>query len=250
VSTGQLEYVGHSTVLVELDGARILTDPVLGHVGYVRRHAPLPELGHLRGLDAILLSHAHADHLDVRSLRRLEHAGPVFAPRGAGSILRKAGLREVIEVTEGESVAVGAVGIQVTHAEHDGRRHPLGPPIPALGYLLEGSTRVYFAGDTDLFDAMEELAGVDVALLPISGWGPRVPAGHLDPAGAARAAGLIRPGVAVPIHWGTLRRIALREDDPSAPALAFAEAAAALHPPVAVRILQPGETMEIPVNTR
>jgi L-ascorbate metabolism protein UlaG (beta-lactamase superfamily) len=239
----RLEYVGHSTVLVEQEGTRILTDPLVRErVGYVVRDVPVPRLDDLQGLDAILLSHAHADHLDVPSLKRLAHAGPVVAPLGLAPILRRAGLADVIELTAGERCTVGAIGVEAVHAEHDGRRHPLARRLPALGYLLEGPTRVYFAGDTDLFPEMAALAGrVDVALLPISGWGPKVPEGHLDPAGAARAVALIRPAVAIPIHWGTMRRVALRSAG-DAPAVAFADAVGALAPDTEVRTLRPGES--------
>ena len=134
------------------------------------------------------------------------------------------------------------------HAEHDGRRHPFGRAIPALGYLLHGPTRIYFAGDTDLFDEMAALAGrVDVALLPIWGWGPRLPAGHLNPESAARAVALIRPAVAVPIHWGTMRSVGARgADDPHAPARAFKEAVAAAAPATEVRVLAAGDSTTLP----
>jgi L-ascorbate metabolism protein UlaG (beta-lactamase superfamily) len=107
---------------------------------------------------------------------------------------------------------------------------------------------VYFAGDTDLFDGMTEIASdLDVALLPIAGWGPRVPAGHLDPARAAEAAARLRPRVVIPIHWGTYRRFDLRSDAASVqePATAFAQSVAELAPDVAVTVLAPGETVEI-----
>jgi len=134
-------------------------------------------------------------------------------------------------------------------AEHDGRRHPFGQRIPALGFILEGPSRVYFAGDTDYFASMVRLAGrVDVALLPVAGWGPRLPAGHMNPEAAARAAALIQPEVAVPIHWGTMLQIGVRGSDPSAPARAFASAVAALEPPVRARILAPGESMALPIT--
>lgn len=112
------------------------------------------------------------------------------------------------------------------HASHDGRRHPLARPVASLGYLLEGPPNVYFAGDTDLFPGMSALAGrVDVALLPVAGWGPRLPAGHMDPVRAADAVALIRPRLAVPIHWGTLRAWGAQRDlDPTAPARGFADA--------------------------
>ena len=75
---------------------------------------------------------------------------------------------------------------------------------PALGYVVSGSQQVYFAGDTDLFAGMSALAGaLDVALLPVAGWGPKVDAGHLDPLRAAKSLPLLKPRIAVPIHWGT-----------------------------------------------
>jgi L-ascorbate metabolism protein UlaG (beta-lactamase superfamily) len=153
----------------------------------------------------------------------------------------------VVELDVGATCTVGPIGVEAVPAEHDGRRHPLGPPIPALGFLLDGSTRVYFAGDTDLFDAMARFADrVDVALLPVAGWGPRLPAGHMGPEEAARAAALIRPSVAVPIHWGTMRSVGARADtDPRRPALAFAAAVEEHAPATAVRILMPGEAMRL-----
>src|SRR5262245_47512797 len=145
---GSLTYVGHSTVLVEQAGVRLLTDPLLrAGIAHVRRRVPMPELDDLRDLDAVLISHSHADHLDVPSLRLLEHPGPCVVPRGAAPIVRKAGMREVIELDVGEHWE----GVHAVAADHDGRRHPLGKHIPALGYLLDGPVRIYFAGDTDLF---------------------------------------------------------------------------------------------------
>jgi L-ascorbate metabolism protein UlaG (beta-lactamase superfamily) len=241
---GSLTYVGHSTVLVEQGGARMLTDPLLrAGIGHVRRRVPLPELDALRDLDAVLISHAHADHLDLASLRLLEHSGPIVVPRGVAPIVRKAGMREVIELDVGERWE----GVEAVAAEHDGRRHPLGKQMPALGFLLDGPVRIYFAGDTDLFEGMSELAGrVDVALLPIWGWGPRLPAGHLNPESAALATALIKPAVVIPVHWGTLRSVgtpAGRATD--APARAFAEAVAAHAEASEVRILAPGESMPL-----
>ena len=94
---------------------------------------------------------------------------------------------------------------------------------------------------------MARFAGrVDVALLPVAGWGPRLPAGHMGPEEAARAAALIRPSVAVPIHWGTMRSVGARPaPDPRDPALAFAAAVGEHAPTTAVRILMPGETMSL-----
>jgi L-ascorbate metabolism protein UlaG (beta-lactamase superfamily) len=123
--------------------------------------------------------------------------------------------------------------------------------VSALGYLIRGSAQLYFAGDTDLFEGMVELGlGLDVALLPIDGWGPRVGPGHLDPRRAAEAVRLLTPRVAVPIHWGTYRRIGLHGDVGMLRERAdlFRHLAAELAPEVDVRILMPGERLELPLT--
>jgi L-ascorbate metabolism protein UlaG (beta-lactamase superfamily) len=104
---------------------------------------------------------------------------------------------------------------------------------------------VYFAGDTDLFPEMAELAGkIDVALLPVWGWGRALGPGHLNPRRAAEALTLLRPSLAIPIHWGTFAAPRVRKRDPSFlvdPPHQFAEYAALLAPQVTVKILQPGK---------
>jgi L-ascorbate metabolism protein UlaG (beta-lactamase superfamily) len=249
VGENALTYVGHATVLVELGTARLLTDPLLGAgILHVRRRVPVPVVEDLLPLTAILVSHAHRDHLDHRSLQQLPAGCPVIVPQGCGAIARGGGTREVIELGVGDRVPVGDVVVEAVPADHDGRRNPFGPPVASLGYLIEGPSSVYFAGDTDLFAGMSDLAGrVDVALLPVGGWGPRVPAGHLDPDRAAEAVTRIRPRIAVPIHWGTLRAWgAQRGVDPVTPARSFAEAVARSAPATEVRILMPGQRFTLP----
>jgi L-ascorbate metabolism protein UlaG (beta-lactamase superfamily) len=242
--TEAFSYVGHSTLLLEVGGGRILTDPVLGRgIGHIRRRVREPSIESLLPLDAVLVSHAHHDHLHPASLRRAARDCPVLAPRGCGRILRRSGVREVIEVEAGDRVSVAGISIEAVPAVHDGRRYPVGRPSAALGFLIEGPVRIYFAGDTDVFPEMETLAGrVDVAALPVWGWGRRVPAGHLNPERAAQATALIRPRVAIPIHWGTLVAIgSQRVMDPLEPPRAFADAVARCAPDVEVRILMPAE---------
>ena len=115
----------------------------------------------------------------------------------------------------------------------------------AIGFLVEGERRVYFAGDTDLFEGMGELApGLDIALLPVWGWGPSIGTGHLDPERAARAAALLSPRVAIPIHWGSLYPLGLARVRPGplrAPPREFAARVRELAPQVEVRVLSPGE---------
>ena len=188
----------------------------------------------------VLISHLHWDHLDVPSLRALGRDTPIVVPAGAGPWLRGAGFDDVREMAVGDEVAVGGVALRAVEAHHSGYRPPLGPTAPPLGYVVRGSRSVYFAGDTDLFDGMRNLARpgelIDVALLPVWGWGPVLGRGrHLDPLRAAEALRLIRPRAAVPIHWGTYWPHALGRVLPARliePPAAFAEYAAELAPKV------------------
>jgi L-ascorbate metabolism protein UlaG (beta-lactamase superfamily) len=235
-------------LLIELDGVRVLTDPCLrSHVLHIRRRVPVPRVEELVPLDALLVSHAHHDHLDPPSIRQVAGGCPVIVPRGCEGILRRRGVLEVLEVEAGDRIPLGDVVVEAVRALHDGRRYPFGRRRPALGYLLEGETGIYFAGDTDLDPEMARLSGrVDVAALPVAGWGPRIPPGHLDPERAARAAALIAPRIAIPIHWGTFAAIgARRSADPSAPAREFARAVEQIAPHVEVRVLAPGERVSV-----
>jgi L-ascorbate metabolism protein UlaG (beta-lactamase superfamily) len=235
-------YVGHATVELELDGVRLLTDPVLrASVGHLRRMAPLADIA--ADVDAILVSHAHHDHLDKPSLSLLPASALAVVPRGARRLLRR--FDRVVELDEGDEAAVGPLLVRGLHAEHPGGRTPFRARGPALSYAILGTKRVYFAGDTGLFAGMEGLVrDLDLALLPVWGWGPRLGPGHLDPRSAAEALQLLRPRAAIPIHWGTYRmlhRTRVDRRELEAPALAFAQAAAELAPDVDIRILRPGD---------
>ena len=233
-----LDFIGHSAVRIELDGVRLLTDPVTrGRVGPLRRVEPVPDRHRLRDIDAVLISHLHWDHLDVPSLRDLGRSVPVFVPVGSGPWMRAAGFRDVRELGVGDAAEVGGVIVRAVPAVHSGFRPPLGPTAPPLGFVVRGSRSIYFAGDTDLFDGMGELGEpIDVALLPVWGWGPTLGRGlHLDPLRAAQALRLIRPRAAVPIHWGTYWPHALGRVFPERlvePPAAFVEYAAELAPDV------------------
>jgi len=243
--THRLTWLGHATVTIELGGTVLLTDPVLRtRVAHLRRYAPTPAPP--SRVDAILVSHAHRDHLDLPSLRLLDSRAPVVAAPGAVRALRRSG-REVHELAPGQALEVGSVRVVAVPAIHDGRRSPLSRPAAAVGYLVEGARSVYFAGDTERFDQMADLRRVDVALLPIWGWGPRLGPGHMDPEEAARATAELRPGVVVPIHWGTFRPLAsrARSDQVRDPARRFAARMSELAPDVEVRVLAPGESMTL-----
>jgi L-ascorbate metabolism protein UlaG (beta-lactamase superfamily) len=228
-------------VLLELDGVHFLTDPLLRkRVAHLRRAVPL---GGIDQVDVVLISHGHYDHLDLPSLRTL--SAQVVVPRGLGARLRGF---DVVEADEGDDLAFGPVVVRTTHAEHDGGR-PMFGDGPAFGYAILGSRRVFFAGDTDLFDSMDGLVPeLDVALIPIWGWGAKLGRGkHLDPERAAEAVRRLRPKVAIPIHWGTYRPFfrSSRVSFLTEPAEAFARAAAVAAPDVDVRILRPGDRLAL-----
>jgi len=236
-------------VLLELGGVRLLTDPVLRPgFAHIRRHAAPPAPDVAERVDAVLISHLHLDHLDVRSLRWLDGSVRLLVPRGAGAFLRGRGFSHVEELAPGRSENVGGVEVVATPAVHDGRRWPVsGPRASPIGFVVRGARSIYFAGDTDLFEGMDGLEpGLDLALLPVWGWGPTLGPGHLDPERAARAAQLLRPRLAVPIHWGTFYPRARRMGDRlTAPPREFADRVAELAPDITVRVLEPGESLEL-----
>jgi L-ascorbate metabolism protein UlaG (beta-lactamase superfamily) len=239
-----LTWLGHSTVVIDLDGTRLVTDPLLQRrVWHLRRQAAVDPRS-LENLNGILVSHAHFDHLDHASLRRFDRSLPVVAPNGVGRLLRRWGFTRVREAGPGDELEVGGLALRVTHAEHESSRWPLTARSAALGYVAVGSKSVYFAGDTDLFGGMAELGPVDVAVLPVSGWGSRLPAGHLDPSRAAEALRLLRPKMAVPVHWGTFRT-PFGAPPGDRPAREFVRAAAEVAPDVDIRVLQIGETLAL-----
>ena len=238
-----ITWLGHATVLVEMDGVRLLTDPVLRHrIGPLVRVVPEPAA--VGTVDGVLLSHLHADHTDLRSLRGVSRSGPIVAPYPGQAWLSDNGLDDVVDLRLGEKIALRDLTVTATPATHDRRRRPFGPEAEPLGYVIHGSKSVYFAGDTGLFLAMAELRGtIDVALLPIWGWGSSVGAGHLDPEGAAAATALIAPAITIPIHWGTfaLVRPIRRSSDPGRPAREFVTFAKQYAPSAEIRMLAPGE---------
>ena len=219
---------------------------------HLKRVGAPAKLDGLSGVDAMLISHLHYDHLDTKSLTTVGRSARVIVPIGAGDMLRSRGFAHVTELDEGEDTRVGGVTVRATHVKHGGR--PMfGARVPALGYLVSGSLCIWFAGDTDYFDGMEHIAShLDVALLPVAGWGPRLPAGHLNPKSAARALTVLQPRIAVPIHWGTYRRVGLPagEELLREPPESFARHASELAPDVDVRILPVGGRLELATAER
>jgi L-ascorbate metabolism protein UlaG (beta-lactamase superfamily) len=260
----RLTWLGHSGVLVETGGQVVVADPLLRpRIGALRRTESMPDAAAAllrRGVDVVLLSHLHHDHCDLPTLRALR-APVLVVPPGAGAWLARQGLTGVLELAPGESLDLpGDVRVTAAPAEHLGRRAPFGPTASSVGHLVEGPAghgpgrSAWLAGDTGLFEGMAGLAEltrsghIDVAAVPVWGWGPNIGPGHLDPDRAAEA--VLRVGVrrAVPVHWGTLHPAFLSrrmQTQLTTPGLRFAEAIARLDVAVRAEVLPLGGSTSV-----
>jgi L-ascorbate metabolism protein UlaG (beta-lactamase superfamily) len=247
---------GHSTAWIEESGARLLTDPVLGdRVAHLRRRrGPAPH--DLEHPDVVLISHLHADHLHVASLRRLGAGTAVVLPAGAAAFVRGAlGPRfasRCVELGVGEEIKIAGIRVRAVPAAHDGRRGPWSRHrASAVGYVISGAATTWFAGDTGLYPAMAGLGPVDLALVPVGGWGPTLGSGHLDPAGAVEAVRRVGVRWAVPVHYGTFWPLGfgrVRSHLFDGPGEVFAGLAARSAAGTLVRVLAPGETFALPAD--
>ncbi|MFG2717683.1 MBL fold metallo-hydrolase [Streptomyces sp. NPDC048416] len=249
----EITWWGHATCTIEDSGVRVLTDPLFARrLAHLRRRRGALPTSRAAVADAVLVSHLHADHLHVPSLARLAPGTRLIGPAGAVRsvpALGRLGLR-ITEVRAGDTVEVGGLRVRAVPARHDGRRLPMGPQrCAALGYVVEGAARTYFAGDTGLFDGMASAVGpVDVALLPVGGWGPRLGLGHLDAGRAAQALAELGALSAVPVHYGTYWPVGMdsvRPHEFHAPGEEFVRQAARVAPKAAVHRLEHGESVRL-----
>jgi L-ascorbate metabolism protein UlaG (beta-lactamase superfamily) len=255
----KVTYIGHATLLLELGGVRLLTDPnfdsKLGRI-LPRVSAPGIALEELPALDAILLTHAHADHLSFDSLDRLPRTIPLFAPPVVAKWLRRLGYTQALDIGPGETVSVGDVTVHTASATHRGNRYGYDRwRSSANMYLLDAGTTVFFAGDTALVDDTHRVVErtlwarqreLDLALLPIGyapWWKPGFRRGHLTHDDALTLFERLRARVFVPYHWGTFRHVTATAHD-AIRRLRERVAADDLH--ATVRIIEPGEALEMP----
>ncbi|MCC2309117.1 MBL fold metallo-hydrolase [Cellulomonas chengniuliangii] len=253
----RITWLGHASAVLDLDGARVLTDPLLRrHAGLLRRLGVTPRAASWEDPDAVLVSHLHHDHAELGSLRLVRDAPVLSAPANA-AWLRRRGIPGSHGLPPGRwwQAPGSEVRVRTTRAVHGERPMPHRPNA-ATGFLVSGpSATVWFAGDTGPFPEMADLAAeagrpIDVALVPVGGWGPRLSGGHLGPVEAARACALAGASFAMPIHWGTLHAPAGRRLPPGwmeRAGAAFAVALERTAPGCTALVLQPGEAVEVPV---
>lgn len=206
-----VRWLGHASVVLDLGGVRVLTDPLLrAHAGLLRRAAVVPRRTDWAGPAAVLVSHLHHDHAELGSLSLLGDVPVLSAPANAHWLAHH-GVPGALGLAEDDwwPVPGSSVRVRAVTAVHGHRPMPHRPNA-AHGFLLAtDDVRVWFAGDTAPYPAMRhlpELAGgpVDLALVPVGGWGPRLSGGHMDPVQAAEACLAVGARRAVPVHWGTL----------------------------------------------
>ncbi len=253
--TLKVRWLGHASAVLDVGGVRLLTDPLLlRHAGLLRRRGAAPRREDWQGADAVLLSHLHHDHAELGSLRLLGDVPVLSAPANA-RWLRGRGVAGAVGLTDTRwwTVPGSDVRLRLVPAVHVHRPMPHRPNSTHGFLVVSDSFRVWFAGDTAPFAAMADipaLAGgpIDLALVPVGGWGPRLSGGHMDAGQAARACVSVGARAALPVHWGTLhapvsRRLPPGWMDRAGPA--FAHAAARVAPGMQVHVVAPGEQIEL-----
>jgi L-ascorbate metabolism protein UlaG (beta-lactamase superfamily) len=249
-------WYGHATAMLDIDGYRVLTDPVWSErcspsdvIGPHRMHPPPAPLEALPAIDAVVISHDHYDHLDidtVGALARTQRA-PFYVPLGVGAHLREWGIPEarIIELDWGESAHIGELTLVCTPARHfSGRFLNRNSTLWSSWALIGPRHRVYFGGDTGYTKSFAQIGAehgpFDLTLLPVGAYNAVWPDIHMTPEEAVRAhQDMTDSGVLVPIHWCTFRLAPHPWAEPVERLLTAAGAAG-----VTVAVPKPGQRVE------
>lgn len=207
---------GHSSMSIRMGDVVVATDPLLTRrLFHLHRSTPAPPAEATRA-DVVLISHLHRDHLHLPSLARFDRSVPVVVPRGAAAIVKGLGDHALVEVEPGDRVRVAGLDVEVLPAHHDGRRSVVETtPAPAVGFRFgDGASSCWYPGDTGWQD-FTGIAPVDLAAVPIGGWGPTLGEDHLDPDEAARAVAEVGARWALAVHYGTFWPLTMRRLKPA-----------------------------------
>lgn len=256
----RITYIGHATLLLELAGIRVLTDPHFGtKLGRFlpRVSAPGISIADLPAIDALLLTHAHADHLSFACLDALPRDVPLYSPPAVARWLDRRGYSHAVPLAPEESVTIQGLSIRAAPAKHYGSRYAVDRWRSAANMYLLHTDRhsVFFAGDTALTDQTDRVVHehltdrdrqLDVALLPIGHapwWKPGFRRGHLTSADALSLFERTQARHFIPFHWGTFHHVSASAFDAIDRLRARLPSYEHRH---RVRILEPGETLTLP----
>jgi len=252
MTTLTITRIGHSSVLIDFDGYRVLTDPWFSEkFGYYHGEPYGITLEELPRLDGVVVSHGHYDHYDMQAFQAYpDKQVPMAVKRGIAQTARKVGFTNVIEMDAWETASFGPITVTAAPGKHG---------VPEITYMLQANGfTVYFGGDTLLIPELSELPlrfpKIDVALLAINGLQIR-PLGNrkmvMNAQDAAELCRIIRPRYAVPIHYTykggpIMDTLVLKyAGKPEGLTWEFQQAAARLAPETSVRILAPGEPLVV-----
>ncbi len=250
-------FIGHSSFLIELGGIRALVDPVFARSLVVLRRQRHPGLdwASLPSIDLVLLTHAHMDHLNVRSLRRVirrtqrlsGRAPEVVVPHGVEDLVSRLGFARVHTMEWWQEIQIAGISVTMTPAQHWGARLFKDVHRGFGGYVLQAAgVSVYHSGDTAYFDGFREIGrrlAPEIALLPIGAYFPdSYRAVHTSPEEALRAFQDLHAEQMVPMHFGTFR---LGREPMEEPPIRLLAEAARLGIAERVRVLEEGERMRV-----
>ena len=212
LSPGQLgvTWIGHASFLIQTHEVNVLVDPIWSMWLKVIKRLKQPgfEIHHLPSIDFVLVTHAHFDHLDRRTLRRVAADQPIVVPHGVGNLVHRLGFNIVHELDEWQTVELGPLKISLTPAHHWGARFLADTHRGFGGFVIGADGRsVFHCGDTAYFPGFKEIGeryNIDIALLPIGAYDPPLAREvHMNPEEAVRAFSELQANTLVPMHYGT-----------------------------------------------
>ncbi|MFJ3790921.1 MBL fold metallo-hydrolase [Kitasatospora sp. NPDC090091] len=252
----EVTWYGHASALVEVEGARVLLDPVwsdrcspAAHVGPKRLHPVPVELEELPQVDAVLISHDHYDHLDMATVKRLvrSQSAPFAVPLGIGSHLRRWGVPEhrIIELDWNETCTLGELAVTLTAAHHFSGRGLTRNTTLWGSWVIAGPTRrVFYTGDSGYFEGYARIGAehgpFDAALVQIGAYDTAWADIHMTPEDAVRAHRELGAGLLVPVHWCTFNLAPHPWSEPIERLLVEAKQQA-----VPVAVPRPGERVDV-----